>query len=109
MYKMYTLKAVTILCFSITLTSCASKQHDTAGVPPTYQEAVKAGRLSPDDARSLRGTAPQVDRMNAFVDQVEKARTKINKMDISESEKRRLIRIEMRKAGKEWTDKIDAL
>jgi len=99
-----------LLCLASVLSSCASKKDtvakDTmAGVPHAYQEAVKAGRLSPAAARSLRGSAPQVDRMDAFVDRVEKARAKINRMNIPEAEKRRLIRIEMSKASQDGKHK----
>lgn len=95
-----------LLLLPATLTSCASKRADMSGVAPTYRASVQAGRLTPAAARSLRGSAPQVDMMDAYVDRVEKARAKINAMPISETEKRHLIRAEMRSAGKEWQHKL---
>ena len=96
-----------LLSLTLLLSSCTSKQHTEGNIPPPFQEAVKAGRLSPKAARSLRGSAPQIDMMDAYVDRVEKARAKINRMNIPEVEKRRLIRIEMSKAGADWKHKLE--
>lgn len=98
-----------LLVLACLLCSCAPKQHSSIQIPHVYQEAVKEGRLSPQAARSLRGTATQDEMMGAYVDRVEKARNRIHKLNIPKSEKIRLIHIEMKKAGKEWTDKQASL
>lgn len=77
-------------------------------IPGVFRESVRVGRLSPGAARSLRGSAPQVEMMDTFVNRVEAARTKINKMKIPEAEKRRLIKIEMKAASQKWKQKLSA-
>lgn len=96
------------LCSVVALTSCTKTVQKTQDIPRTYQQSVKAGRLSPSAARSLRYVAPQVDLMDAYVERVEAARKRINGMNIPEAEKRGLIRAEMREAGKEWKQKLAA-
>ncbi len=65
--------------------------------------------MTPQAAYSLRYNAPQLEAMNAFVEQVDHAGKKIDKLPVSKAEKRHLIRAAMRKAAANWQNKLKSM
>lgn len=93
---------VSLLLCLVLLSSCAHRSQQAQSVPAVYRSEVNSGLLSPSAAHSLRYNAPLRSAMDAYVNRVEEARKRINRLPISEAEKRRLIRAEMRKAAAQW-------